>query len=349
MRTFGQMKRVCVIISMLVVLLASCGHSDTFRVAGSIADGSSINIRFVYYTDGGIQTGLTASVDGKFEFEGRSPEMAAVEVYDNDYRLLGRFVAQNGEDIKLKIDRGNVYLGTASGNDFNKLLTEFYNTNAETLAKSDSPERNKFIADYVATHSGSPLAQLILATEIDASTEEGAALADSLMKGISPEARTIALAEPFVMLNSRVGSEAAHEPIAAITYKAAGNRTETFITQRTPLSVISVSDDGHGRDSVVEAIRKLAKYEKKGRLAVIDLSVDADTMIWRRSVKNDSATWKQGWAAGAISGQSLDKMGIPAVPYFILTDSAGTQLWRGRSATAIVSQTVSRLQNEKTE
>ena len=343
MCNFGVMKiyrLLYMVVCGLAAMLAACGHSDSFKVKGTMAGGESINLRFVYYTAGGVRTGLTASTDGKFEFEGFAPELAAVEVYDNEYRLLGRFVAVNGDDIDLRIDRRNMYREKVTGNEINKALTEFYNANADALAQPDSPVRNRIVADYVAANPGSVLSQLLIVTEIDASSETGALMADSLTSVLMPEARVLEIAEPFTKINSRVTDTLALAPITAITYKARGNRTATFATQRKGLSVIAVSDGTHGRDSVLEAIRELARHEKEGRFALLDLSVDTDTLVWTRSIRNDSATWEQGWAAGAISGQSLDRLGIPFVPYFILTDSTGRQLWRGRSAKEIVSRTM---------
>lgn len=323
---------------IVCMLLAGCGHGDSFRVKGTMDDGSSINLRFVYYTDGTVRTALTASTEGKFEFEGRSANPAAVEVYDNDYRLLGRFVASNGEDIGLRINRKNPYLGKASGNDVNLALTEFYNANADMLAGQDVVARNKAVAEYVKSHPDSPVSRLLLVTEFDASSSDASLLADSLFRLMAPEAQLADIAEPFACLNAHLVDEQAHTPVIAITYKSKGNRTSTFIPQRTPFSVISVSDGTHGRDSVLEALRTLARHEKGGRLAVIDLSVDPDTIAWARTVRTDSATWAQGWVAGSISGQSLDRLGISAIPYFILTDSTGTQLWRGSSAAEIVAR-----------
>lgn len=317
---------------MAMLALAGCGHNDIFRVKGTVADGASINLRFVYYTDGAVRTGLTASIDGKFEFEGNAPEVSAVEVYDNEYRLLARFLASNGEDIDLRINRKNIYQGSAGGNDLNIALTEFFNANAETLNKPDSPERNQLIAEYVATHPQSPVSQLLIASELDASSETGVILADSLTNLLAPEARSLAMAESFADLKARITDRQTAEPITAITFKVKGNRVETFATQRSPLSLIAINDATHGHDSVIQTFRELERLKDKGRIALLELSVDTDTMTWVRSIRNDSASWTQGWAAGSISGQSIGRLGIPAIPYFILTDSTGTQLWRGRSA-----------------
>ena len=336
-------KAFSLIILMIVIGLAGCGHSDSFKVKGSLSDGASINLRFVYYTDGVVRTGLTAATEGKFEFKGNASSPAAVEVYDNDYRLLGRFIAKNGEDITLKIDRKNIYNGSSAGNDLNKELTEFFNAYSDSLALTDSPSRNGIIARYVRSHPDSPVSYLLLTTEFDASSPEESILADSLLDAIDIEARILDLGEPFARLSSQVIPD---EPIGPITYKIKGNRSATYTPQRHSLSVIAISDGTHGRDSVLEALRKLSKHQKTGRLEILDLNVDSDTIIWSRTTRTDSATWTQGWAAGALSGQSLEGLRLPGVPFFILADSAGNQLWRGREATQIVSHTIEALSNK---
>lgn len=327
------------ILAALLALLAACGHGDSFRVKGSIEDGSSLNIRFVYYSNDAVLNGLTAATDGHFEFEGNSPELAVVEVYDNDYRLLSRFLAQNGQDITLKINRNNYYLGKAGGNDYNKELWKFYNENADILIGKDIEARNRQIADYVANQLDSPVAALLLSTEFAASADYSKA--DSLARSLKGDARQIGLSESFAFSAARTGADSVFSPIMPITYRAQGNRLATFSPQHKPLAVIVFSDGTHGRDSVLASIKKIAKHDSK--IALLDLNLDSDTLIWTRTIRNDSATWEQGWAAGAISGQSIGRLGIPSIPYFILADSLGTQLWRGESATEIVSRAIESL------
>lgn len=323
----------------LILAAVSCGHGDSFRVKGTITDGSSINLRFVYMTGNAVHTALTASTDGKFAFEAATTGPAAVEVYDNEYRLLGRFVARNGDDIDLRIDRSNRFLNVAKGNDMNRELTEFYNSLADSLVVADASVRNAIVARYAALHTDSPVARLLVSTEFDASTDDAALLCDSLMRSFAPETQLFDVAEPFALLAAQVASASTREPVQAITYKQRGNRTATFTPGRSPLTVIAMSDAANGHDSVVAAFRRLAKHSKNG-LELLDLSFDADTAMWVRTIRNDSADWTQGWVAGAISGQSVERLGIPSVPYFIVVDSAGTQLWRGRSAEAAVSRAI---------
>lgn len=336
MLIFDDMKTNCrlithFILGLLILGVGACGYSDKFKVKGTISDGSSINLRFVYYTDNSVRTALTASTDGKFSFEGVAANPAVVEVYDNDYRLLSRFFAQNGDDIELRIDRKNPYRGKAAGNKLSNELTAFYNEKADILTGTDSRHRNEAIAEYVGAHPESPVAQLILIAEFDASDDEAALMCDSLMNSLTTDARVLNIGEQFASMTNRITAGMSRMPVTDITYKTKGNNTGTFVAQDNRLSLISISDGTHGRDSVLEALRKLAGHEKKGRFMILDLNVDPDTIVWIRAVRRDSASWEQGWVAGSIAGQALDRLGIPTVPYFILVDSSGSQMWRGQS------------------
>ena len=332
---------------LTLLIMAACGHSDSFRIKGTLADGASINLRFLYYTNNAVRSALTASTDGKFELEGHSPAPTAVDVYDNEYRLLGRFIAENGDDITITIDRKNPYNNKVKGNPLSDELTSFYNSYADTLSSADIATRNRAVAAYASAYPDSPVALMLLATEFDASDRNDAILCDSLLRSLSSAAHVIDLAVPFASITAHIADTAARQPIHALTYKAKNNRTQTVSTSRSAYSAIAIRDSHHGRDSVLEAIRKLAKHRKKEKFALLDLNVDSDTLVWTRTTKNDSADWQQGWAAGAVSGLTLGHLGIPAVPYFILVDSTGRQLFRGTSSTEWISTAVEAISKNK--
>ncbi|MDE6121334.1 MAG: hypothetical protein K2F63_06050, partial [Muribaculaceae bacterium] len=58
-----------------------------------------------------------------------------------------------------------------------------------------------------------------------------------------------------------------------------------------------------------------------------------DTADWRKSVLPDSASWRQGWAAGTVSAIGVDRLAIPSLPFFVVCDSTGRQIYRGSDMT----------------
>lgn len=333
------MKNVITYISLLLtMLLTACGHGDTFRIQGELTDGSTINLRIVYYSDGAVVTGITASKEGKFVYEGHVSNPALIEIYDNDYKLFGRMVASPGDDIEVKLNPSNPYIIEIKGNETSQKWGEFLNTNAELLNSNKIDARNALIAKYVQDNPKSRVSELLLSTEYDASRPGGNITVDSLLNLIDPEARDKSFATAFAMIVERVGSKAAQEKVMPIPYRKKGSDTGLFRPSDKPYNLIVFSDDRSGRDTISKELRKLMATEPRSRFGVIELSMDLDTVVWNRSIKTDSASWTQGWIAGAISAQSIDKLGLPGIPYYIVTDSVGKQLWRGTSITAASEQ-----------
>ncbi len=318
------MKRLLyALMTVLAAIAGSCGgHSDKFVIKGSIEGKPSTNIRVIYFTGGNVATGITVANEGSFAFEGYSDDDALIEIYDNEYRLLGRTVARNGDDLELHLNPGDPNALTAKGNATAERWTQFLKDNAK------AGDRHAAVTAYVTAHRDDPLAALLVMTEIDASGP-AAELADSLLSLIAPEARAAGVTAGFNALVDRVSSTTSHAPVAAINYIAPGGRRRLFKPSGARLNLIAVTGHYKGRDSVVKALRDIPA--RKG-LEVIELSADQDTIVWSRDVRLDSARWTHGWVAGSVSGVALQRLGIPTIPYFIVTNSAGTQLWRGRSA-----------------
>ena len=303
---------------------AACGNSATFTVSGSIAGKPSMNLRGIYYTDGKVFTGVTAVREGDFIFEGTAPEDALVELYDNEYRLIGRLVARNGDKIKVDYDPADHSSLQIKGNPAAERWAEF----SRNTAHADATARNAAVVDYVSANTDDPLSAMLIMTEYDCHAGS-ASIADSLLTLLAPEARAADITAGYNAVLNHLNSTTSRSAISTIPYLAPGGRTKVFNPRRADISLIAVSRRGDGRDSIVAVLRKLHGHKTKKHLELLDLSVDPDTISWSLGVRRDSVKWTAGWVAGSISGLALDRLGLPSVPYFIVTDSAGRQLWRG--------------------
>lgn len=317
------MKRLLyALVATLAALTVGCGgHSDKFVISGFIEGKPSTNVRVIYFTNGNIATGITVANEGKFTFEGVSADNALIVIYDNEYRLLGRTVARNGEDVDLRIVPANPAAITAKGNEIAERWSSFLKDNAEVA------DRREAVKAYVEAHRADPLAALLVMTEIDASGPD-ASMADSLMSLIDIEARANDITAGYCALLDRVSSATSSAPISAINYMALGGRQRVFMPRKAQRNLIAIVSHYRGRDSVITSLREIPKRKD---LELIELSIDQDTMVWSRDARLDSTWWEHGWVGGTISGQALKRLGIPSIPYFIVTDSAGAQLWRGSS------------------
>lgn len=326
-------------VLLFVFLLASCGDDDHFEVSGTIEGSPTFNMRFHYYGDGALHTGITASREGKFLFRGSSSQPVMVDIYDNDYRLMGRLYARNGDEIECVLDPGNPYKSTFKGNEVNRRWTSFINANADVLYRPGR-DANRLIADYVAENKSDIVSTMLLTGSYDASRDMAAA--DSLLQMLAPEARPANFVEGYEYLLQRVAGKDAMQPVLPMTFADSRDSLCTFNPRRSRMNLIVVSNRGSGRqDSIVSELRRLRKAYSDSNLSIVDFSTDADTALWKQSISRDSATWLQGWGAGSLAAPAIRRLGVPSVPYFIVADSTGRQIYRGfslRQAVATVGK-----------
>ncbi|MDE6331992.1 MAG: hypothetical protein K2L80_05265 [Muribaculaceae bacterium] len=326
---------------MSLCLFCACGDDDHFKVSGTIEGNPTFNMRFHYYGDESLHTGITASREGKFMFTGSSREPVMVEIYDNDYHVMGRFYARNGDDIKCVLNQHNPYMSKIEGNDVNRRLSEFSNANAAVLLRPGA-DANRIIAGYIKSNPADIVSARLLVGSFDASSDM--ALADSLLHLLEPGARPANFIDNYEFLMNRVSSAEASQPVLPVTFVDAVDSIRTFNPRHNHVSIIVLSDSRSGRsDSILPELKKIyGKYDKK-KLAVLDFSVDTDTATWKQSIRSDSAGWIQGWAAGSLAAPAISRLGARRIPYFIVADSAGKQIYRGVSLGKAISTAESNL------
>jgi hypothetical protein len=313
----------------LLLICAACGNDEEFTIHGKIKGDESLNLRIVYYGKGALQTAITAANDGDFEFHGNANRPTIVEIYDNDYRIIGRLYTVNGETVECVLNRKDPNDIKLSGNTVNEEWAKFLAKNAEGL-RLRGRIANRLIADYIKANPDNVLSTILLLTGYDASSN--AMQADSLLTSISPKARPNDLLEGYGFMIQRLVTDNAVGKVMPIAYFVKGDSLRIFNPVRTPLSLIAISDSKSGRtDSILPALKRLHGMSSDTRLKIMDFSVDTDTLAWLRSVRQDSAKWTQGWLEGSIVSPGIDRLGIPRVPYFIVCDSSGKQLYRGAS------------------
>lgn len=319
------------LLTLLSAILPGCSGPDSFEVKGHVKGDATINLRALYYVDGALQSSIFPADRGSFSFKGRAPEGAVVEILDNDYRLLGRFYAENGDEIDVTIDpKSPAAMKVEKGNEAAIRWAQWLNANAKILDGRNSKAINALVAKYVKAHPQDIVSTLIVTTVYDASADpEGAS---RLLSSIAPEARPTTLTEALATLLTYADTSAGKRRVSPLTLMARNDTVTTFSPRKHRLSLLVFSDENSGRaDSIVPALRRLRKAHTDKALGIIDISLDTDTLAWQSSTRNDTATWDAAWGTGGIASAALRPLAIPRLPYFIVTDSVGSQIYRGAS------------------
>lgn len=331
---------LCLLSALLAVILGACG-SDSFHVEGRIDGMARQNLRAVYYADGAIRMVPAMVIDGKFSFEGRATEPALVELYTSDRNLLGRFVAKNGETIRCGFDRRDPYNVTIDGNELSGRWADFLRVNSQVLAAGDNVRVNALVARYVEHNPSDQLSSLLLVTLYDSASDPVGA--QKLLELINPDSKPVSALEGYAELLASVNDKSNRIPVRELRLYSLKDSMATYRTVGRKASMICFTTAESGRkDSIVKALKRLAKATSGTDRLILDVSLDADSVQWRQAIGKDSATWTQVWAPGSAAAASVEPLAIDRLPFFIVTDSAGNQLYRGsqllKAETAMTNQ-----------
>lgn len=313
--------------------LWSCSGPTSFKIKGELTDGSTSNLYVKYYGGHAVRTGVTAAREGKFEAEFSSPEPTIVELLDNESNILARMFLKNGDEVSVTVDRANPAASKVTGNEINQRWSDLINSNAELISSGDSEGINSMIEEYITANPGDPVGALMFAEFYDSSADPAHAM--EVMEMIDIEARPAGVLDPVATTVREFGHEESYGKVQPIKYRLAKNDSVlTFKPGDKKVSLIALSDENSKHsDSIVPHLKKITKDFPEKKLQVIDFVLYADTGAFKRVTYRDSATWTQAWLPGGILGKGIESLAIPDMPYFIVTDSAGTQLYRGTSAT----------------
>lgn len=323
------------------LFLAGCGGGDGFILSGTIKGLGTQNLRVIYFSDGHVVTANTASIDGKFRYEGSAREPSIVSVYTGAGELLGRAYVENGSSVEVEWSQGNPFSVKMKGNGVSERWGKFLSDNQKILSSGSADKINGAVAKWVTSHREDPLSAILMMTVYDVS--ENGVQADSLMRLIPPKVRSNSLISTFMAQLDAVGENAFHKRLMPISLRSADGSLVTYNPAKQSISLLCFTSSSAGRDSIVPQLRKMEALYPTTRLAIVDISFAADSLSWRTSVARDSADWIQCWAVGGVSNRGVDYLSVPRTPYFIVADSSSVQLYRGNSVSRAVGMVNQRL------
>lgn len=318
---------VAVVVAAL--LATSCGDNSDFRIHGSIGGLGTQNLRVVYPTENGITSFVTTAIDGEFTFTGMSERETVVEIFTTDRVPLIAVVVKNGQTVECKTDRTQRRQQQLSGNDASENLAAFIREHGDVFDSGDDSTVNELIAGYVGSHPRDMASTALMLTEFRAAGYE--ADADSLWMLLDAEVKPDFLTGPVRHLVATAAATHSCDTLALSPLRLYASG-DSMITVRPSVAgkrvtLITVTGDGQQRGA--SFVRRMGELHKDKTIRLLDIGVWLDTADWKEATRPDSARWLQLWAPGGTAASGLQALAIPAVPYFIVGDSLGRQIWRG--------------------
>lgn len=318
------------LLSLLTVLMTACKPSDSFSIKGTIVGNPDMNVTLTYYGNDAVNSIITVARKGEFEVKCAAKSPALVSIRDNSGKLMGVIYAEPGDKITCTIDRNNPFRIKAEGNALSQRWSAVADSLAESLLRLPPEEVNAIVERYIATHPGDETSALLFVQCYDSS--KNPFRADSVLRSISPEAQNAVMLDSYVTQARHYSDSAALRPVRELVMRTLTDSAYRFRASRGEINVIAFTGDRRDRlyDSVRTVMRRLHLNRK---VQVLNLSLASDTFIWQRIAKLDSIDCPHGWLPGGTLAPQVSRLGIPTLPYFIVTDSTGRQLLRTASAT----------------
>lgn len=326
------------------LLLMGCSKKKAFIVQGEIEGIGAQLVNATYFAGGGLKRVTASASANKFRLHGESNRPTLVTLTLSDGTLLATLVVENGDKITLRGNIAKPYEIEVSGNSDSEKIASWVKENATALESRNVQAINRSLAKWVGDNRSSKAATALMVTYFCTPGYEHTA--DSLMTLLSQGARSQEIVQNFTASLAMQLGEAESSTIAPMSlYDVTDSVINVTPHSHKATLLCFMSENRVARDSVVPRIKELKNRHGLQKLEVVEISSAADSAAWRQSLAGDTVNWRRTWAPATVASTTLRHLGIPRYPFFIVADSAGTQIYRGASisgAVAAVNKKLSR-------
>ncbi|MDD2962057.1 MAG: DUF4369 domain-containing protein [Muribaculaceae bacterium] len=320
-------------VLLLSIILPGCS-SDNFEISGELKDLGTQNLRLVYVTGDAVSALWQPAVDGKFTMHGVSNEPTVVEIFNRNMDILARVYIKNGDKITISGNIKEPAKIKVEGSDVNEQWSKFVSDNATAINKGDRETLYIAIEKYIRNNKDNILSSLLLAYNY--ATTSNVAETQKLLATIDEKAiAEIATRRIASVADGSSDNKSAAKKLASFILYSNADSLESFKPSNGKVSLLYFwADDNDGRKATIKELKNLSKNYAGKKVQIADITLENDSIIWKRVIKTDSVQWKQYWGLGGRMNNAIKMMGIENAPYFLVADSAGASLYRGISLDA---------------
>lgn len=271
---------------LFTLIFSSCLGGGEVRIRGSFTHMEQAEL-YLYSPDGGLDHLDTLHVvGGKFSWQHPlGADATFFIVYPNMSEQV--VFASPGDDIKLEGDGGQLKSIEVSGNDDNKLLTQFRLEHNGDKRDSLVAAMKRFVKQYPDSRAAMYLQRQMNENTFGSSRQK-----------VGSQLPVITLPPDSLTDNYRTDSLAKGKPVL-MTFWA---------TWRA------------GSNANFRIKRLLRKYGKQS-IQPISISLDTDPTLYRMFLRQDSVDWVTRCYRRSWDTPVVQQLSVRTIPYFILADS----------------------------
>lgn len=337
------MKSPILSLLLLLLFLSSCGGSDTCDISCEVKGLGNKGIE-VIYADRGVKRLSFHPVDGKVDMKLDLPRPTLIEVFTIDNEPLFTLIGRNGEELSVRLTLGDPSSLSVKGNEPSETYSRIIAQNDSMLRHGSDHEVNALISRVVHASPASQASTLLLINHFRTPGHE--LQADSLLNIIEPDARPSWLSGSYASLLASQISAMMKNDVPGLTLRAGSDTTMRFFPSRQSFSLL-IFTDKRLPDSLIRGLRSLRADNRPTRLAILEISLAADSARWKHDTDVDSSLWQKAWVPGGPSAYPIRSMAVPRLPFYIIADSATHYVYRGSSFYEVDTLLRARLHNNK--
>lgn len=312
---------------ILTLLLVACGDEEQFTIDCDIKGLGSKGVEMVYYNKG-YRKVTFHPVDNKVRLKGDSPDLTMVDLFTLDGDLIFTCVAKNGEELEVKMTLDDPASLRIKGNKPSEQYSEFLSANSDVLNSRSPHDINALLTEEISAHPDRISSTMLLITRFYTPGYE--MLADSLLNVLAVEARPAGLSRSYSSMVGEQVSATARGDVKPITIHSGRDTIAKFTPSFQSYGLLAFVS-ARKPDSITSKLRALYDDMASKRFKLLEISLQTDSLTWRTAISGDNAKWMQAWVPGGSGAQQIRNLAIPRTPYFIVTDSTGSQIYRGSS------------------
>lgn len=303
---------------LFTLVLISCGtDGDHFKIEGRFRNLNQGEF-YIYSTDGGISKMDTVKIqDGEFAFETPLQKKATFIMVFSNFSEQAIF-GEPGKTAKVTGDASHLKEMEVSGNDDNKLMTNFRKS---IINSSDDQIRSnieKFVKDNPESIVGIYLVSKYFLRTATPNYKRALVLLEILAKNQKDNGYLINLKDNITNLAKTSGNTLP----SFSAFSTSGNHISNS-SINSEVTVINVWATWNYESMGIQRKLQSLKRKYKGRLGLIGINIDPSKKLCTDAMRNDSIKWDNVCDEQMWDSSILKALGIGGIPDNIIIGKGG--------------------------
>lgn len=318
---------------LLALLTVGCTKNE-IKLSFELGPDVNTPCRVLYYAsgkNGGMIRETVAEISGgkgDLALPVRYPTI--IYLFSPSQNIPGALIyGERGDKFTVSGSDGDVASWDIKGNKVTEALSEWRLNHSDLLKSANEVQLNKAVAEFVAENADSPAAAIILYYYFHrrGNEKEFNALVAKLSDSIKEDTGLMSALSTADFIGNPSDSYSYPRQIVRHGKDGYADTLNLFDGKKT-FMIFRGSKEGEGIIPM-DSVKNLIKRDS-GKGIIAEFYMESDSMAWQRYLRKDTVkSMSRLWMPLGTLDSAASLMGVRRVPYYIVTDGKGKELYRG--------------------